>query len=57
MNDLGIEEDELDLVHHDTWIDEETGEKKDSYGIAYENLIALLISEVQKLKRQLKRKE
>lgn len=50
MNELGIEEDELDLVHHDTWTDEKTGETKDSYGIAYENLIPLLIYEVQKLK-------
>ena len=51
MEELGISEHELDLVHHDTWIDEETGEEKDAYGIAYENLIALLIHEVQKLKR------
>lgn len=51
MNELGIDENELDLVHHDTWIDEETGEEKDAYGIAYENLIALLIHEVQKLKK------
>lgn len=50
MAELGIEENELDLVHHDVWNDEETGEKKDAYGIAYENLIALLIHEVQKLK-------
>lgn len=50
MLELGFEENELDLVHHDTWVDEETGEKKDAYGIAYENLIALLIYEVQKLK-------
>lgn len=50
MLELGLEEDELDLVHHDTWIDEETGKEKDGYGIAYENLIPLLIYEVQKLK-------
>lgn len=50
MAELGLEEDELDLVHHETWIDEETGEEKDAYGIAYENLISLLIHEVQKLK-------
>lgn len=50
MLELGLAENELDLVHHDSWIDEETGEEKDSYGIAYENLIALLIHEVQKLK-------
>ena len=54
MKDLGLEENELDLVHHDTWIDEETGEEKDGYGIAYENLIAVLIHEVQKLKTEMK---
>ena len=50
MAEIGIEEDELDLVHHDTDPDPETGEATDTYGIAYENLIALLIHEVQKLK-------
>lgn len=50
MVELGIGEDELDLVHHDTWTDEKTGKEKDAYGIAYENLIPLLIYEVQKLK-------
>ena len=53
MQELGIGENELDLVHHDSWIDEETGEEKDTYGIAYENIIALLIHEVQKLKKQI----
>lgn len=51
MAEIGICEDVLDLVHHDTYIDEETGEKKETFGIAYENLIALLIHEVQKLKK------
>lgn len=50
MHELGIEENELDLVHHDVWVDKESGEEKDAYGIAYENLIAMLIHEVQKLK-------
>ena len=53
MEELGISEQELDLVHHETWADDETGESKDTYGIAYENLIALLIHEVQKLKQQI----
>lgn len=52
MDELGIGEDELDIVHHDYWKDEETGEEKDSYGLAYANLIALLIHEVQKLKTE-----
>lgn len=57
MLELGLAEDELDLVHHDTWIDEKTGEEKDTYGIAYENLIALLICEVQKLKERVNQRE
>jgi len=50
MEELGIDEDELDLVYHEYHKDEETGEEFDTYGLAYENLIALLIHEVQKLK-------
>lgn len=50
MDELGIGENELDLIHHDFYIDEETGEEKETYGLAYANLIALLIHEVQKLK-------
>lgn len=53
MEELGIGEDELDLIHHETWREEETGEEKDSFGIAYGNLIAMLIHEVQKLKMRL----
>ena len=52
MEELGIGENELDLVHHDYWTDEETGEEKDAYGLAYSNLIALLIHEVQTLKKE-----
>lgn len=50
MKELGIDENELDLVYHEYYVDEETKEEKDTYGIAYANLIALLIHEVQKLK-------
>lgn len=49
MEEVGIGEDELDLVHHEYWVDE-NGEEKDSYGLSYTNLIAMLIHEVQKLK-------
>ena len=52
MDELGIGENELDLIHHDFWIDEETNESKESYGLAYNNLIAMLIHEVQKLKQE-----
>jgi hypothetical protein len=52
MDELGIGEDELDLVHHEFWPDEETGEEKETFGLAYANLIAMLIHEVQKLKAE-----
>lgn len=54
MEELGLDENDLDLVHHDFWTDEETGEEKDRYGLAYNNLIALLVHEVQKLKAEVK---
>ena len=68
MAELGIAENELDLVHHDietvtesrVEIDSETGEEKliktekevESFGLAYENIIAMLINEVQNLKAE-----
>lgn len=52
MEELGIGEHELDLVHHDTWFDEESQTTRDSFGLAYANLIAMLIHEVQQLKRE-----
>ncbi len=68
MAELGLAEDELDLVHHDietvtesrVEIDSETGEEKlietekevESFGLAYENIIAMLINEVQNLKAE-----
>ena len=53
MRELEIGEDSLDLVHHEFWEDSETGETTESFGIAYTNLIALLIHEVQKLKTEI----
>ena len=53
MHEIGIGEDELDLVYHEFWKDE-NGDETDSYSIAYENLIAVLIHEVQKLKAEVK---
>lgn len=50
MEELGIGEHDLDLVHHDTWFDKESQTTKDSFGLAYANLIAMLIYEVQQLK-------
>lgn len=53
MSDLGIGENELDLVHHEFHTDKETGETKETFGIAYNNLIAMLIHEMQKSKAQI----
>lgn len=53
MEELGIGEHDLDLVHHDFFTDD-NGEEQDTFGITYTNLIAMLIHEVQKLKTEIK---
>ena len=53
MESLGIAENELDLVYHEFHKDKETGEEKETFGIAYNNLIAMLIHEMQKAKAQI----
>lgn len=45
MNELGIREDELDLVHHDQRVTENG--YNDTYGMVYTNLIALITHELQ----------
>ena len=54
MIELGIGVDDLGLVRHEYYIDETTGELLDEYGLGYNNLIAMLIHEVQKLKKEIK---
>lgn len=56
MAELGIDENDLDLVQHDMDVNE-AGELNDTYGMAYGNLIPMLIHEVQKLKQKLKQIE
>ena len=41
LEELGMTEDDLGLLVHDSWIDEETGEEKDAYGLRYEEFISL----------------
>ncbi|MBR2503339.1 MAG: tail fiber domain-containing protein [Oscillospiraceae bacterium] len=53
MREVGIDENSLDLVHHNKWT-EKTGEDKEQYSVSYNNVIALLIHEVQKLKEEIK---
>ena len=48
MNELGLTTDDLALIDHSYWTDEETGEEKDSYGLAYEQFIALNTYMIQK---------
>lgn len=54
MHEIGMNEEEFELVQHDFWPNEETGETKEVYGLSYTNLFALLIHEVQKLKKEVK---
>lgn len=53
MDELGFDEQELDLVHHEYHTNEETGEEKETFGIVYENLIPMCIHEIQKLKAEI----
>lgn len=48
FEELGLSEDDLGFISHDYWTDEETGEEKDRYGLAYEEFIALNTYMIQK---------
>lgn len=48
MEELGLSENDLAIVDHDYWIDEETGKEKDRYGLSYEQFIALNTYMIQK---------
>lgn len=48
LEEVGIPAEGTGLVDHDEWIDEETGEEKDRYGLAYEEFIALNTYMIQK---------
>lgn len=52
LEELGMSEDDLGLLNHEYWIDEETGEEKDAYGLRYEEFIALNTHMIQKLCRE-----
>ncbi len=52
LEDLGMSEDDLGLLNHEYWIDEETGEEKDAYGLRYEEFIALNTYMIQKLYKE-----
>ena len=54
MAELGIDEDDLAMVQHDHWVDRDTGEFCEQYSMVYNEFIAMLVHEVQKLKREIK---
>ena len=47
--EVGIPAESLPLLSHKYWTDEETGEEKDRYGLAYEEFIALNTYMIKKL--------
>lgn len=53
MAELGLSEDDLGLIDHSCWIDEETGEEKDRYGLCYEEFAALNTYMIQKQKARI----
>lgn len=46
---LNLDEKDFGFIEHEYWIDKETNEEKDSYGLRYEELIALNTHMIQKL--------
>ena len=57
MEELGLSEDDLGFVIHDYWTDEETGEEKDRYGLAYEEFMALNTYMIQKQQNKIETQE
>ena len=53
MEELGVGENDLGLLQHDYWIDEETGEEKDLYGLGYSEFIALNTHMIQKQQKRI----
>lgn len=48
LNELGFDENYLNVLSHDKWTDSETNEEKDLYSLAYNDFIALTVHMVQK---------
>lgn len=53
LTDLGIGENELAMIEHNYWTDEETGEEKDRYGMAYSEFTALNTYMIQKQQKEI----
>ena len=52
LQEIDIDEQDIGFLHHYFWIDEETGEEKDVYGLRYEEFIALNTYMIQKLMQE-----
>lgn len=50
---LGLHEEALGVLEHDSWQDEETGQQKDRYGLAYHEFIALNSYMIQKQQQRI----
>lgn len=50
LDELGVSEETLGIVDHEFWTDEDTGEERDRYGLAYTEFIALNTYMIQKQK-------
>lgn len=56
LEELGLTVDDLGLINHEYWVDE-NGEEKDRYGLAYEEFIALNTYMIQKQKTKIKEQQ
>lgn len=54
MEELGLSSSDVGFVTHDYWVDQETGEEKDRYGLAYAEFIALNTYMIQKQQARIK---
>lgn len=53
LDALGLAEEDLGILEHDTWTDEETGQQRDRYGLAYHEFIALNSYMIQKQQQRI----
>ena len=57
LEELGLSTDDVALIDHNSWVDEETGEEKDRYGLTYEEFIALNTYMIQKQKSKIEEQQ
>lgn len=57
LDEVGVNQNDSGLISHDYWVDEETGEEKDCYGLAYTEFIALNTYMIQKQQAKIKEQQ